>query len=98
MSEISQKLQDRMAALVRDLLDWDDNVSHKLLSPVIANARAIAALLPAPIDPDLIEARRLAEPWLIYDNPGSGDNDDSPTVQALLAAIKRGRELAQAGK
>ncbi|NYD88768.1 hypothetical protein [Sphingomonas melonis] len=68
-----------------DSLFWDS---------FIDKARAIAALLPEPVDADLVEARRIAadhyggNPWI-----AEGECDEDKTVQIALAAIKRGRAL-----
>jgi len=55
----------------------------------------IEALLPAPVDPDLIEARRIAAEH--DDNKGyqylDGSRDEYPSFRAILAALKCGREL-----
>lgn len=47
------------------------------------------------LDPDIEEARKIAKPWLIYDDVDSMPATE-PAMQAILAAIKRGRELALA--
>jgi hypothetical protein len=70
-----------------------------------AEAVNITELLPAPVDPDLIEARDLSA--TMYEEPGSpfrdakmqaaecrlGLRDKTVEVRAALKAIKRGREL-----
>lgn len=100
LAEIDPALVERMAV---HILECDE--VHGI-RPKDADSRrrydemkAIAALLPRPVDPDLIEARGIAKPWLIYDGAYSIDNgycDEQPAMKAILTAIKRGRELAQA--
>lgn len=71
----------------------------------LVEAREIAALadLPKPVDPDLIEARKIvAARWsglpeiggISSDNVLAGKHDTHDAVACALAAIKRGRELA----
>lgn len=75
--------------------------SYASASPYII-ARGIAEDLPKPVDPDLIEARKLA--WDRSDARRSkserqvlsGECDDGTAVSAMLVAIKRGRELERA--
>jgi len=100
----------RMEALVRGLAEGHRG-SWTWAAEKIDEARAIVALLPEPVDPDLIEAReivakcckwfsnaadqRLMVPSIL---DGSWDEAKAGLVQATLAAIKRGRELALAGE
>lgn len=65
-------------------------------------ARAIVAELPKPVDPDLIEARRMESQQA--DNNGfidyavsvrNGDQDNEGPVRCRYDGIKRGRELAR---
>lgn len=72
--------------------------SEKCVEPApkyVLDARELAPMLPEPADPDIEEARKLAEPWLIYDDVSLLRVGSSPSLTALLAAIKRGRELAR---
>lgn len=108
MSEISPDLIERMVALVRDMASRDDGtiltqVQH---STSFMRAREIAALLPEPVDPDLIEARAVAA-HVHLDMHGSersaeailnGRHDDWILLISCVAAIKRGRELAALGE
>jgi hypothetical protein len=86
------------------------------ISPIKAAARALrdlskplADLVPPPVDPDLIEARKIAAAMCrgtalipghdpvteeIADNIEKGTEDRAEIVQASLTAIKRGREMA----
>ena len=51
-----------------------------------------------PVDPDLVEARKIAARSFRPDKPDdylNGLNDDFSGVRGCLAAIKRGRELAR---
>jgi hypothetical protein len=97
--EIPAELVERMVALVRQIAGPWPLIDHVQRH----EARAIAALLPEPVDPDLIEAREIA---LKYGLPGimhyrttnqtrDGACDDMLAVQLVLEAIKRGRELAK---
>jgi len=72
MSEISQELVERMVAFIRDAATW----------PVVGcdEAREIAKLLPEPVDPDLIEVRRLADEC--------GVNISDKAAQAIVSYFK----------
>lgn len=85
MSEISQELAARMAAFVRD---WVANDPYP--SALLTEARAIVALLPKPVDPDLEEAKAIA-----FKNGWGRVSDDSGIVIVLLKALRRGRELSR---
>lgn len=82
-------------------------------SQLIKEAKELAELLPEPVDPDLLEARKVilesygtpysADGKLMYgDGPArvadieKGAGDTYWETKAVVAAIKRGRELAQA--
>lgn len=78
---------------------------HGNFNEDLLEVRAIHALLPPPIDPDLLEARRLAVEALVEkggfgaeklrDDLLTGKRDNDPAaVKAILNGIKRGRELA----
>jgi hypothetical protein len=97
--EIGPEVVERMVALVR-------HAAVSASGHTKEEARAIAALLPEPVDPDLVEARKL-----VAERNGNlriecgyrqqvldGQEDDHPAVINTLAAIKRGRELERAGK
>jgi len=93
-------LWDRMEALVRRVAEGDWQPGYAFVTEV--EARAIVADLPKTVDPDLIEARELcakdAEEAQFIGLPEkyrAGEKDGSPAMQVVLAAIKRGRELAQ---
>jgi hypothetical protein len=63
-------------------------------------ARYIAQHEQPPVDPDLIEAREVAVQYSLWCSGEirgqfrSGKNDDWAEIKIALAAIKRGRELA----
>ncbi len=94
-SEVGPEVVERMIALVRGMASNDDPHPH------YDEARAIVALLPEPVDADLIEAREVAA--AVFDNGGShpsiasglraGKRDGGIDVTVALAAIKRGRAL-----
>jgi hypothetical protein len=91
----------RMEALVRQIgADREPNGEGIVVfngSALVAEARAIVALLPEPVDADLVEARRLAVGFRsgekIRDEILTGERDSEEAIQALLAAIRRGRAL-----
>lgn len=100
--DIAPELVERMVAHFRAVVAKFPSPATQKTDPLLKEAREIVALLPKPIDPDLIEARlivvRLALPGR-YDGitgfaAGAGDADEKPYTRAVLAAIKRGRELA----
>jgi len=101
MSEISQEVVERMVSLVRKMEpEGSHSRSYTLRREDYVEAHAIAALLPEPVDPDLIEARRIAlknaKDRGYFHTPAcylAGDHDESDDVQIALAAIKRGRAL-----
>lgn len=94
IQHMAETCADRPSIRGRARADWDE-------------LHAIAALLPKPVDPDLIEAREVGasccdgrQPWLFIMQPEAwraGSNDDTHKMQLVLAAIKRGRELAIGG-
>lgn len=105
VTKISPELVARMEQLVRDL--HEDHIkhgAHDYVQDFVSRAAAIVADLPKPVDPDLIEARRVAEHrssvrGYLYplDAFCQGHRDDGDDVQIALAAIKRGRALASSG-
>lgn len=96
-------LWDRMVALVRDVakISVTGELPGGRLNAYGEEARAIVAELAPPVDPDLIEAREIA---LANSLPGfegitswktrDGAADDKAFMKAILAGIKRGRQLA----
>ncbi|WP_338469061.1 hypothetical protein V3I01_08130 [Sphingomonas sp. gentR] len=99
--EPSDPIAKRMEALVRALAESRYGIS------LADEARAIVALLPEPVDADLVEAREMAidlmsktviangnpqaAPEIIRIREGKGDTNSY--VVACLAAIRRGRAL-----
>jgi len=99
MSEISQEVIERMVALVRKMEpEGSHSGSYTLRREDYVEAHAIAALLPEPVDPDLIEARELAFPGAeeFTDEIAAGKWDTHPVVLNVFRAIKRGRALERA--
>lgn len=95
MTDLSPETVGRMEALVRKVATWTW-VAHTDADKDYAEARAIVAKLPEPVDPDLVEAREIAQHGVnvgVNDFAG-GHCDKSHDVQLALAAIKRGRALA----
>lgn len=88
--EVDKALWERVVWLVRDM-------SEVMTASHYDEARAIAELLPPVVDPDLIEARKIAADAL--DEPETakqvmdGKSDHSAWVKSALTAIKRGRAL-----
>lgn len=107
MAEISQELVERMATVIRAYAHSDG--SHiKTGRSVHAELLAVASELPVPVDPDLLEAREVAASYCqkgSYISISAGEasanhiraglRDDDTFVQAMLAAIKRGKEIAR---
>lgn len=88
---IDPALVERMVALVRAAAEGQH----------IEAGRARDILKALEQDSDLLEAREIAKPWLIYDGAYSIDNgycDDQPAMKAVLAAIRRGRQLERGEK
>lgn len=101
MTEIAPELVERMVALVREIAaDRFLRSASPYVHSFAKIAADIVAELPEPVDPDLIEVRKmLAER---YDPEASGDyirailagkEDYTAPIINCLAAIKRGREL-----
>jgi hypothetical protein len=98
----SEECLAKMEAFVRRLAAAE-------IGPVVAGieAREIVAMLPKPVDPDMIEAREVVcenhhdrhpeSPWHADQAAmvRSGKVDNMLEVQAAYHGIKRGRELAQ---
>lgn len=102
MTDLPAPLIDRMIALARNA------ASRTYFPGLAAEAVSICALLPEPVDPDLIEARKLAYDgamiWAGTDPgrqstsqqilDGARDEEIQSGVSLALEGIKRGRELA----
>ncbi len=101
--DIPQELVERMVEFVRMCADS----SYMKCSAIKEEAESIAALLPEPVDPDMVEARELIaracawfneDPAEMVKNIRAGLWDYPDVAQGLVAdtyaAIKRGRELA----
>lgn len=108
--EIAPELVARMVALVRQMNEKGRN-SIGLSMPLrdwtaeaYAEAIAIAAELPAPVDPDLVEARAIValaqhpdfSPKNAADRYRKGDWDGDTAVKRAVAAIKAARTEQQA--
>lgn len=96
-TQIDTELWERVIDLTRRMAD-----SEMLPNTGLGiDAREIVKLLPVEVDPDLVEARSLAE-CTVHWSPqtdrdlASGKNDATAEVKIALAAIKRGRELERA--
>ena len=105
---VDAALWERVTALVRNVASFPrmrlttsagDEIDGTVtsLDLAVGEARTIAELLPPVIDPDLIEARKIAADAL--DEPETakqvmdGKSDHSVWVKSALTAIKRGRAL-----
>lgn len=101
MTKIDDALVERMVKLVRDLhADHVEHNMHDRVQDFVARTAAIVAELPEPVDPDLIEARKLVAKRYNRETSSDailetllGDDDDTDAVRNCVAAIKRGREL-----
>lgn len=73
---------------------------------LVSEARQALALLPEPVDGDLVEARKILSD--AYEAGGqlylaarqtvmAGNADDEPRLQAVLLGIRRGRALERGG-
>jgi len=99
--EVEPELVARMANAIRRHVSGYTG-PHQGLS-MEAEFRAIAGLLPEPASMEVLEARAIALefslPALIAGLSSAqtnfGNFDDHNVMNALVAAIKRGRELAQ---
>jgi hypothetical protein len=104
MSGVSEALVERCMQLARDVANapyFPGSGWAKVEPDIYDQARAIAAELPKPVDPDLLEARQIAsDASNKFDRKGyeSGQFDEWPMVKTILAAIKRGRELQRVGR
>lgn len=105
MGEISQELVGRMVAHFRAVADKYQHVKGGAgnFNNELREVRAIVAELPKPVDPDLIEARKLVADRYNPDTCSDaiiatlqGEDDETVAVQNCLKAIKRGRELERA--
>lgn len=108
---VGPELVERMLALVRQIGGgfWLNGVNEDGITPydAVEAARTIVAELPEP-DPDLIEARKIASEklWklgasaeaIAAGDISEGKGDDKIIMHAVLAAIKRGRQLAESPK
>lgn len=96
-AEITQELAVRMAALVRNIVNYE--AVDDIEKPLADEARAIVALLPEPVDPDEAEVLAILTkyynehgfPSLAYHAAAGHDSDDFQVGMLILA---RGRELA----
>lgn len=102
MTDLSPETVGKLVALVRRmaLADKAEFVAMGTgCREAYAEADAIVAELPEPVDPDLAEARAMAASFSDRNDVShadfmNGDMDSGDEVQQLLAAIKRGRALA----
>lgn len=95
---ISDELVERMVAAVRQHASGSAEVLQRSdgeYRSLYAECMAIAAELPQSVDPDLLEARKCAVPYVdaLTSDILEGGYDSSSQVSAALAAIKRGRAL-----
>lgn len=84
-------LTARMEALVRKMATWTW-VAHTDADKDYAEARAIVALLPEPVDPLHVEARMIAQ------RHGIVEQDERAPVYLAIEEALRGRALALAGE
>lgn len=104
MTGISDVLFQRMVEVIRAYATADGG--HVASMSVWFEFQAIAAELPKPVDPDLVEARKLVCARSTAGEAGSGyrrtvmsgSEDDSRAVVNALEAIKHGRKLQAEGR
>lgn len=98
---INRELWERVEALVRGMANWPVGSTPPFRWE--CEARAIVAMMPPAVDPDLLEARKIVAADM-DDGAGAiacgypqscldGDYDDKPIMAVALAAIRKGREL-----
>lgn len=104
---VPAELVERMVALVRGMAIRSTPASREIDAAENKEACAIAALLPEPVDPDLVLARQIAAwSWRethIHNGYGygrdayliAGEFDNSNDVRAAYAAIKHMREQSR---
>lgn len=94
-AEITPEVVERLVGLARRIAE-----RHRNYPSVGSEAKAIVALLPEPVDPDLLLARKAV--FDVYMRGASGDNifagdviggqhDDAQVMHVALAAIKAAR-------
>jgi hypothetical protein len=103
---VSPEMVERMIALLRSQVAKMDG--ETFVTEGVAEARAIVAALPAPIDPDLVLARNLASAAVFYGQTQShnggrdwkefrdGECDAGDLVSGIFTALKS-RTLATQG-
>jgi len=91
-------LWDQMGALVRRMAEREEDRGGCLnITAWMLEADAISAALPAPVDPDLIEARKIndSSPYDLTEmDPRAAQRVVNQVQDAILAGIKLGRALA----
>jgi hypothetical protein len=106
-AEISPDLVERMVDHIRKAAERYRDV--RTSEPLHRELLELAAELPVPVDPDLVEAREMVarshdvwpdSAWHVgqAENARAGILDGCFRVSDTLAGIKRGRELAESGK
>lgn len=84
---MTDPMAKRMEALVKRMAaDWSYMSDGRSFS---AEARAIVALLPEPVDADREEAKKIAAEWY---------SEEAPHIDPLTAAIRRGRALERGSR
>lgn len=95
---IDAALVDRMVEALKEVAaaKWLENHTPSY----VLEARAIVAELPEQVDTDLLEARKVAVPYVdaLTNDILDGGYDSSSEVCAALAGIKLGRQLEREAK
>lgn len=99
MTDLSPAVVGRMVAFVRGLANVT-NAGPYFIANTLETARELATELPEPVDPDVLEARCIAEDigWFSANHLESlraGREDNCAAIIGLIKAIKRGRALQQ---
>lgn len=93
--EVGSEVVERALELVRDLVSAD----RFYIDALAKRAAEIVALLPEPVDADLVEARKLAASLIEHHSPvmaaqiAAGHGDDYAPLKHVLAGLKAGRSL-----
>lgn len=107
MTDIAPEVVERALTHVRTMAAKVEGWHFSAMGSDYQEAHLIAALLPKPIDPDLLEAREMVarghdkwageSPWHAgeAERVRSGRDDHCFRVADTLAGIRRGRELTE---
>ena len=75
---------------------WGNSPTHETFDAFKAQLRERGLIAPEPVDALLIVARKQADMWWPDEGALTGSMDGSMWMERILAALKRGMELAKA--